>query len=243
MIEVDLRRLCTITQGVAHQHMPAWANLTANVIKGTKTDPGDLAGPGIYTCFWDRALIYIGAYSGLAHDPFGGHVIDRAFKHIVGFTLRSDQLFFNDRPLRAIIDGLDHEIARDLARAREQGDRVRSGGGPETALGPNGAFCATERKARFAARHWDVLRGATPDELFRRLTFAYRRLMPPASLVSKKAIQKDWIDQIEKKLITAFEPCCNTSGRRGPDGPPASLQQVSEALDTAIAAVRASHKL
>lgn len=218
--------------------MPAWANLTANAIKGIRNNAGELSGPGVYACFWDGGLIYIGAYSGTTADPFGGHVIDRAFKHIVGFTLRADRLFFKSGPLRSIIDNLDHEIGGDLDAALQRGDRVRLEGGGDAKLGVRGAFCATENKARFAARNWDALRDATPDELFDRLTFAYRRIAPPAGMTTKQAIQTGWIDLIEKKLITAFEPTCNTKGRSGPDGAPAPLQQVSDALDIAIAEVR-----
>ena len=231
MIKVDLRDLCTITQGIAHQHMPEWANLNTSIVKGIRKSVGDLAGPGVYACFWNDTLIYIGSYSGTKNDPFGGHVIERAFKHIIGFTLRADQLFFNDRPLQSIINHVDHEIARDLAAALQRGDRARSEGGIKTTLGANGAICATKNKVIFASRHWDILRHATPDELFNRLGFAYRRIEPPAGMTSKKTIKGEWIKTIEDKLILAFEPTCNTKGRLGPDGPPAQLHQVSEALD------------
>jgi len=239
MFAVDLRTLCTITPGVAHQHMPEWANLKATINKGVKKNPGDLAGPGIYACFWDGGLIYIGAFSGTTSDPYAGHVIDRAFKHIVGFTLRSDQLFFNPAPLARIIAELDHDIATELEAAGQRGERVQSEGGPKSELGSSGAFCATYNKAKFAARHWDVLRDATPDDLFNRLTFAYRRIPAPASLVTKEDIQKHWIDKIEGKMIEKFEPICNTDGRRGPDGPPAPLEEVSRHLDRATEEVRA----
>ena len=237
MKQVDLRRLCTIEIGVPHPHMPAWANLTANVKKGVRRNPGELAGPGIYACFWDGDLIYIGSFSGTTNDPLGGHVIDRAYKHIVGFTLRSDRLFFNAAPLQAIIGGLDHPIAVDLDAALKLGDRVRMEGKSD-ALGARGAFCATEAKARFAARNWEVLRDIEPDELFERLTFAYRRIIPPASLSSKRSVKHEWIEPIENSLIEKFQPICNTKERRGTEGATAQLAQVDLELERAIVTAR-----
>ena len=239
MNEVDLRLLCTITQGTAHQHMPPWANLTANPVRSIVRNAGNLAGPGIYACFWDGALIYIGSYSGISSDPFGGHVIERAYKHIVGFTLRSDRLFFKNGPLRNIVGRLDHPIARDLEQASQRGSRVYSEGGADNALGANGAICATENKANFASRHWDVLRDAKPEDLFDHIGFAYRRIAPPEGILSKKIIKDSWIEAIENRLIATFEPTCNTKGRRGPDGIPATLEQVSQELDVATTEVLA----
>lgn len=118
------------------------------------------------------------------------------------------------------MDNLDHEIARDLAAARGASDRLEKG-----------SVKATYNKARFAARHWTELRDASPEALFERFSFSYRRIAPSAPAEDKQTVKERRIKPLEKSLIRRFEPICNTEFRLGPDGCPAELDEVAEAFD------------
>lgn len=198
--------------------MPPWANLVGAKLPGMKET--DLAGAGVYACFWDGKLIYIGSFVGPEANPFGGHVADRIYKHVMGFTLRAKSLGFSSAPLRSIMDNLDHEIARDLAAARGASDRLEKG-----------SVKATYNKARFAARHWTELRDASPEALFERFSFSYRRIAPNAPAEDKQTVKERRIKPLEKALIRRFEPICNTEFRLGPDGRPAELDEVAETFE------------
>lgn len=220
-----LQEICSIRLDEADNGMPQWANLVGGNILADSSSAGDLAGGGVYACFWDDALIYIGSFVGPDGDPFGGHVVDRIYKHVMGFTLRARALGFSKGPLRSIIDNLDHPIARDLQVARQTNHRLEGG-----------SIKATYNKARFAARHWEELRDATPEALFERFSFAYRRVKPVGNPVHDKHLVKEvWIKPIERSLIRRFEPICNTEFRAGPDGPHADLDIVAEAFEPLFA--------
>lgn len=220
-----LQEICSLTLDEADDGMPQWANLVGRNILAGSSNGGDLAGGGVYACFWDDSLIYIGSFVGPEGDPFGGHVADRIYKHVMGFTLRAKPLGFSKRPLHSIIANLDHPIARDLQVARQKNDRLEGG-----------SIKATYNKARFAARQWEELRDASPESLFERFSFAYRRVAPVGNPVpDKHSMREIWIKPIERSLIRQFEPICNTEFRAGPDGPPAGLDKVAEAFELLFA--------
>jgi hypothetical protein len=217
-----LQDICILSQDQVEDGMPVWANLVGRTTPFISSD--ELAGGGVYACFWDDALIYIGSYVGPEGNPFGGYVADRIYKHVLGFTLRAKKLGFNKRPLQSIIANLNHPIARDLEAARKINDRLEKG-----------SIQATYRKAYFASVHWDELRNATPEILTERFTFAYRRLTPPSSGMLPKRAVTDKVIPLEKALIRHFEPICNSDYRAGMDGPPVGLAEVSEVFEQAFA--------
>lgn len=207
---------------VANAGMPSWANINGAKVPALR-DP-DLAGGGIYACFWDDRLVYIGSFVGPEANPYGGQVADRIYKHVIGFTLRARNLSFSAAPLRAIIANLDHEIARDLETAQRNGAWLE-----------RGSIKATYNKARFAALHWNELRDASPETLLDRFTFAYRRIVPPPQSESKHAVKEGRVKPLEKTLIRRFEPICNTEFRIGPDGTPAALEEVRDVFESVFA--------
>ena len=219
-----LQEICQLSVDVADDGMPDWANLVSSPILAGSSSNKDMGGGGIYACFWDDKLIYIGSFVGPEDAPFGGNVTDRIYKHVTGLTLRSKNLGFGKRPLRSIIDNLDHSIADDLRKQRQASDRLEAGSNK-----------ATYNKARFAKQHWQELCGASPDELFKRFSFVYRRLDPVSEPVPKRVVKESWIKPIEKSLVQQFEPICNTEFRVGEDGAPASFDQVTEAFELAFA--------
>ena len=219
-----LQEVCLLSLSVADDGMPDWANLVGKPVLINPSNGRDLAGGGVYACFWDGILIYIGSFVGPKGDPLGGHVAERIYKHAIGFTLRARQLGFSKRPLRSIMTNLDHPIARELQGKRKASDRLEQG-----------SIKATYNKARFAARHWEDLRNASPKMLSERFTFVYRRIAPAFSPHDKQLVKERWIKPIERRLVRRFEPICNTEFRAGPDGPPVGFSQVAEAFEEEFA--------
>lgn len=220
----SLSDICTLSLDTADDGMPEWANLVGGKIV-TSSASGDLAGGGVYACFWDEVLIYIGSFVGPKRDPFGGHVADRIYKHVMGLTLRAKALGFSGRPLQSIIENLDHRIARDLEAARKISDRLE-----------HGSIKATFNKARFAKLHWEDLCQATTANLFTRFSFAYCRLeIAGVPVPGKGAIKELWIKPIEQSLIERFQPICNTEFRTEADGKPVGPSEVAKAFDREFA--------
>ena len=203
--------------------MPEWANLVWSKRRGQRNT--ELAGGGIYACFWGGVLVYIGSFVGPETNPFGGHVAARINKHVLGFTLRAKKLFFSGRELRSIIAELDHQIARDLEAARKFCDRLERGN-----------IMATFNKARFAKMHWEELRKAEPKDLLAAFSFAYRRIEPPPGPPpDKSTVQSLWLKPIEKRLIQRFQPICNTEFRTDVDGCHFGIDEVAAAFEIEFA--------
>lgn len=219
MILHHLEKICAVSVSEAKFGMPPWANLVGKV-EAPSSDGSDLAGGGVYACFWDEALIYIGSFVGPEGSPFGGHVADRIYKHVLGFTLRAKSLGFKKGPLKRIIDTLDHQIADDLREARQLSDALE-----------HGNIMATYNKACFAARHWVDLRDAPPKHLFERFSFGYRRIKPTEA--SKDTV-RGHITRIEKELVSNFKPICNTAWGGMPAKLPAGLDKVAEEFERAF---------
>lgn len=202
--------------------MPKWANLVSSKRSGQWDT--ELAGGGIYACFWEGFLIYIGSFVGPQANPFGGHVAARINKHVLGFTLRAQKLFFSSRELSSICAELDHPIAYDLKTARKLCDRLERGN-----------IMATFNKARFAKTHWEDLRDAKPEGLLAGFSFAYRRIKPPPGPMPKSTVQSLWLKPIEKRLIQKFQPICNTEFRTYVDGCHFSIDEVAAAFEVEFA--------
>ncbi len=216
----DLSTVCELYCGKADPGMPPWANVGRRNVAAT-SNSHELAGGGIYACFWREVLIYIGSFVGPKEDPFGGHVADRISKHVLGFTLRAKELGFEKGPLLSIIDKLGGPIAQDLNAARRLSDRLE-----------RGTIKATFNKARFAKLHWDDLRTATPEDLLNQFSFAYRRLDPlQVPTPDKRTVKQLWITPIEKRLIQIFQPICNTEFRSADDGPPVKIDRIAKTFE------------
>ena len=189
-----IHEICFIEPGMADIGMPEWANLVGRPALGCPKNGGELlGGGGIYACFWDGELIYIGSFIGPEGNLSGEHVAQRIYKHVIGFTLRAQQLGFEKGPLRSIIANLDSPIASDLAAARRINARLEGG-----------AIKASYNKARFAARHWDVLRDASPETLLSHFSFGYFRILSKIPPAMKQEIKTTWFRPIEKSLVRQF---------------------------------------
>ena len=214
----NLSDICALSVAQAAPGMPEWANL---VMRNMAKPDAELGGGGIYACFWDEVLIYIGSFVGPKGKLSSRHVADRVNKHVIGLTLRARALGFEPAPLKEIIK-LPHQIARDIAVARRVNDRLEGG-----------SIKATYNKVTFAALHWDLLRTATPETLLKHFSFAYRRLALPDDMLVEKSIVKDlWIKPMERRLVERFKPICNTHYRgKCPPGPAVGFDDVAAAFE------------
>lgn len=199
---------CQLTRVEPLARMPAWTNLASLHVKSPS-----LIGAGVYACFWDHKLIYIGLHVGPVGNPFGASVSDRLAKHILGFTLRTDKLSFSKSGLTAIItelkdrDGDSSPIASDL-KALERDLLIKDRG-----------LSSTFNKARFAARHWESLRDASASEIMERFSACFLSVEPGSLAGLTKAQIKALIcKQFEKPAIEKFQPSCNTAMRRAEGG-------------------------
>lgn len=225
--------------------MPAWANLRVRHNRESKVLPADLAGPGLYGVFFRNGLgkeelIYIGLYAGLAADPFGGSVLDRWGKHILGFTLRARDLFFYPGRLRAILDRLNGEPADGLARALPNGRAANlTEAGPALCppLRPRG-ICSTFNKAYFATENWSLLAPGNENSLLGRFTFEYRRL--PATRNhgwDRPYIKRELLAPREAVLIQTLHPICNAQTVPAPRDtmPRLTPNEVAAAMEIVLA--------
>lgn len=216
-------RICKFSLSQPRPGMPTWANITAGPAKGVRARQ-DLAGGGVYACFWDDQLIYIGKFSGPKTNPFGGCVVDRIYKHMVGFTLRAEQLFFKPSRRLSIIRNLPDisEAGLRIAKDIEAADAAEM-------TNEKAGICATYNKARFASMHWHELEDMGLEELSSRFTFFYKRVdLGGLPRPTKQMLDDIVIAPIELELIECYEPICNTKGRRGEDGAFASPKEVAE---------------
>ncbi|TMM44985.1 hypothetical protein [Qipengyuania marisflavi] len=203
--------------------MPSWANLKSRI----KRAP-EMVGAGIYACFWDRELIYIGLHVGPEANPFGVSVSDRLHKHILGFTLRAHNLSFSNSGLKSILaelndpSGVRSSIATDLA-----------GLDPAIVTRDKG-LSSTFNKARFAARHWEELANAPAAEIMDRFEAGFSSVDCRFFRdMSKGEINLLISREFEKPTIHEFEPCCNTD-MRSCDGKPVGLNEVADFVTRTI---------
>lgn len=207
-------QLFEIIEGKHELGMPSWANLT---IKPKQGVPGDFRGPGLYGVLFNGSLIYVGLYSGVNSNPFGGSVLDRWGKHVLGQTLRARSLFFSKGPLDKILFLLRGEPADGLAKAlgippgivRKLNDLSSS-----PLLRQRGILSGFN-KACFATQHWNVVGPGNEKGLLGHFTFEYQRIAAPAgALPSKHVVKSKWLRPREARLIDSLKPICNGETKR-----------------------------
>jgi hypothetical protein len=191
---------------------PTWMNLRAIVRPEWRGEPEALTGPGVYGVFLDGNLFYIGLYAGKADRPFGGSVLERWRKHATYHILRAPEVVFAKSQLDRIVKELTGPAVDIASCVALEMDATRS---PLTEK--HGSSC-TFNKARFAAQRWQTLRPGNEDTLLTRISFVYQQL--PRSWDLRREIveaerasqwvKRQWIRPVEKALIEAFNPICNS---------------------------------
>lgn len=157
------------------------------------------SGPGIYGCFWDGRLFYVGTYAGTGPDALIGNVgRERWAKHIGGMTLRGRRLGIARRWLNKIVSEHDSPLARLLAAAN-----------PEVLTRDKG-LQTQYSKFRFADRHWEDF-SKLNNEMLGRFQFIYVR---PSGTSGLSGLQKSELDshlrRMEQTIIEKLNPPCNS---------------------------------
>lgn len=236
------RDLLTLRDVGAPEGKPRWMNLHAAIRAEWKREPEALKGPGLYGVFLDGALFYIGLYAGHAAAPFGGSVLERWFKHATHHTLRSPKCEFRPSHLRDIMS-LQGPVREDIAACLPED--LSTLDSRQHALVAPGSASTTFRKARFAARHWDLLGPGNETAMLDALSFVYCPLprdwaasLPPAAAKDPKAwIKSHWLRPAETALISTFAPICNSPVAPGEEGPAVDPAMVEAATLAHIAAM------
>jgi hypothetical protein len=202
-----LNQIMTLSDEMgAMEGKPTWANLYPTKLAPQSEEmANDLAGGGVYACFWKNELIYIGKFVHKEGNPLGGHVFTRIGKHAAGFLQRDRRLFFRKKPFEAILR-MDGEIAEDLRDA--DWDAMVETKASNDSRGKE--VCSTKNKVIWAQRDWDFIKSASPSDIIEHFTFGYRRVTPPPVIDtrSKKFIDQ-WVGNIEKNIISDLNPPCN----------------------------------
>ncbi len=196
---------------------PAFMNLSAHRRPGRAIDMSSLQGAGIYGLFLDGALFYVGIYSGAKCDSNGGSVLTRWRLHLTYQTLRSPNVCFTKADIGRILQDAPNEPFDGIAETLggRDADVGMLADDDHPLIEKTGASC-TYRKARFAARHWDLFGPGREDDMFARIEFIYARL-DLSTLVQGAAMDRayrqwikyEWLERCERHLIQALKPICN----------------------------------
>lgn len=202
-----LNQIMTLSDEMgAMEGKPTWANLfPTKVVPQSEEVANDLAGGGVYACFWKNELIYIGKFVHQEGNPLGGHVFIRVGKHAAGFLQRDRRLFFRKKPFEAILR-MNGDIADDLRNA--DWDAMVESKKDEISRGKE--VCSTKNKVIWAQRDWDFIKSARPSDIIENFTVGYRRVKPAQDMDtrSKKFIDR-WVRNIERQIIIDLNPPCN----------------------------------
>ena len=189
-------------------------------------DDAMLRGGGIYAVHYRGELLYVGILTGKAKTKFGGNVAEERFwKHLEAQTMRGRSVGFTPNNYKLVCEMADHPLVESI---RQNG-----------ALDGNGAVKSYPRKVAFAIKHRDEIKRIEKEPaVLDNFTFCYGRLSPDAydPAISYQQL-KNYLREIENRLILALAPPCNgTSHRTKADnlafGPPAhhwhGLQEMTE---------------
>jgi hypothetical protein len=192
-------------QGESHASANLWIEYKVPKIESSKLWHYDAhSGPGIYGCFWDEGLFYVGTYAGNA-DPFNGSVAkERWRKHIAGMTFRGFNVSVPNRAFAKISRDHSNRPLAQLLINSTFADLCKDRGLTTT-------YC----KFLFADRHWDSFQ-ALDDDMLRRFRFVY--LQPDFDCLNLEPFTKESIDRrylrpMERLIIQTLRPPCNAASR------------------------------
>lgn len=212
--------------------------------------PDGHSGPGIYACFWDRQLFYVGTFAGNDRPTNGNVARERWTKHVAGMTFRGHNVTIGERALDRIAaeisGGITGQISGEIA------------GGSPSALGTlllkadrtrisktAGALQTHHAKFRFADRHWDDF-SVLDTDMLARFAFVYMRPSLHGRLAGMdKAALDPHLRAMERGIIALLDPPCNGASPNG-DGTPGpgmadTAQTMRQVMDAHLAAVQGDH--
>ncbi len=192
------------------------------------------SGPGLYACFWDRRLFYVGTFAGNDRPTNGNVARERWTKHVAGMSFRGHNVTIGERALDRIAGDAPSPLGALLLDA----ERARIA---KTA----GALQTHYAKYRFADRHWDDF-SVLDTDMLARFAFVYMR---PSLLGRLAGMDKAALDPhlraMERKIVALLDPPCNGASANG-DGTPGpgmadTAQTMREVMDTHLAAIQDDH--
>ncbi|KQN31489.1 hypothetical protein ASF00_01390 [Sphingomonas sp. Leaf34] len=192
------------------------------------------SGPGIYACFWDRQLFYVGTFAGNDRPTNGNVARERWTKHIAGMTFRGHNVTIGERALAQIARGAPSALGTLLLDA----DRARIS---KTA----GALQTHYAKFRFADRLWDDF-SVLDTDMLTRFAFVFMRPSLHGRLAGMdKAALDSHLRAMERGIVTLLDPPCNGASPNG-DGTPGpgmadTAQTMRQVMDAHLAAVQGDH--
>ena len=196
--------------------------------------PDGHSGPGIYGCFWDRQLFYVGTFAGTGQPDRGNVARERWTKHVAGMTFRGHNVTIGEKAL----DRVASEPATALGTLLLAADRMRI-------ANPSGALQTQYAKYRFAERHWDDF-AALDADMLERFAFVYLRPSLHGRFAGMdKAALDPHLRAMERGIVSLLAPPCNgissnDDGRPGP-GIADAAQTMRQVMDAHLAAVQGDH--
>lgn len=175
---------------------PHWANLKFKI---NSQDKSRLSGPGVYACFFEERLIYVGEFLGMRNAPFAGNICTARWdKHMGTLSLRGRAVSFSKSPFTKILLLSDSPLVQDL--------RVSSF---DTVTRARGMVSSYERFS-FAQRHWDEMALLGPDTL-KKFSFAYVRLRGNTQELKEFSAEqiRYAVSASEATIIDKLQPICN----------------------------------
>ena len=196
--------------------------------------PGGHSGPGIYGCFWDRQLFYVGTFAGNRQPDCGNVARERWTKHVAGMTFRGHNVTIGDTSL----DRIAGEPPTALGTLLLEADRARI-------ANPSSALQTQYAKYRFADRHWDDF-AALDTAMLERFAFIYLRPSLHGRFAGMdKAALDPHLRAMERGIVSLLAPPCNglSSNHEGRPGPSIAdaAQTMRQVMDAHLAAVQADH--
>jgi hypothetical protein len=160
------------------------------------------SGPGVYGCFWDRELFYIGTYAGKDADLNTGNVArERWCKHIEGMTFRSRRLGIAPSQLRLIGEHCWSPLAKLLGQGNYMNLTKKGGNGNQVQY----------NKFLFADRHWKDF-SVLAQSMMERFDFVYVR--PNLNNVFVNMTKEDidpHLRAVETCAVKQLAPPCNSA--------------------------------
>jgi len=203
MLEVKIYAASELFE--VQQSVPWAGNLASAdlLIRSIQIGKEHRSGPGIYACFFDGALIYIGKFLGVEGRPFGGNVQRARWdKHIGTFTMGGRNV--------SIRPGVRDRAIRELSGPLV--DQIRQADPDILAL--DRGMVAGFGRIRFAAHHWAAF-SQRPIPALGRFLFMYVRVLPSTELLAADPTTiRTAISAAEGELIKALRPVCNGGSDR-----------------------------
>lgn len=203
---------------------PSFANLHADPKEAWKGSPEALRGPGIYGVFCKGKLAYVGVYTGNKRQTFVGSAIDRWFKHLTYFSLRSPKISFSPQNMKRVLkelpDGEPKRVFAELVGADWETLGLKT---IQVPFLTGGTSC-TYNKAKFATQNWDVFAPGREADMMSEVSFVYARFLPQTAPLLKTLagtpegynwVKKHWLKSREHHLIMTLRPICNSETKKG----------------------------